>query len=134
MSLVLAVFATACQQPDGQLFRTTLPTSVYRPLPVVLRDETGLVTTIEPAALDKPTFGDPLVLTDPSDPDAWTYQTRMVTRGTTGRTDLPWEYVGNGAELDVGLPGRTELRRPARVPGRADHREGPRTIASETRR
>jgi hypothetical protein len=72
MILVVAVFATACQEPGGQLFRTTLPTSVYQPLPLVLRDQTGLVTGIEAAALDKPTFGDPLVLGDPSDPHAFT--------------------------------------------------------------
>ena len=70
--LAMAASAAACQQPGGQLFRTTLPTSVYQPLPLVLRDQTGLVTGIEPAAMDKPTFGDPLVLTDPSDPDAFT--------------------------------------------------------------
>jgi hypothetical protein len=72
MILAVAACATACQEPGGQLFRTTLPTSAYQPLPLVLRDQTGLVIGIEAAALDKPTFGDPLVLADPSDPDAFT--------------------------------------------------------------
>ena len=49
VSLVLAVLVAACSSPPaGRLFTTSLPTDGYAPLPVVLGDETGLVSGIEP--------------------------------------------------------------------------------------
>jgi hypothetical protein len=53
--LALAILVAACSLPPaGRLFRTSLPRDSYAPLPVVLGDETELVTGIEagPAGTD----------------------------------------------------------------------------------
>lgn len=72
LSLLLAVSLSACQQPAGRIFQTTLPTDGYDPMAVTLSDETGLVTAIEPAARDQVTWSDrqPAVQQDPITPNA----------------------------------------------------------------
>lgn len=76
-SIALGVLAAAsiigCSGPQGpepRVFHTALPQAVDQPLPVVLRDETGLVTGIGPAA-DPQDDVQPVVLADPSDPKAF---------------------------------------------------------------
>jgi hypothetical protein len=70
--LVLGVLLAACSPPPaGQLWKTTLPNGEAASLPVVLRDETGLVTSIEPLAVDPSGVGSmPSVQADPNDPNA----------------------------------------------------------------
>lgn len=72
LSLALGVLIAACSPPPaGQLWKTTLPNSEAGGLPVVLRDETGLVTSIEPLALDPSQVSSvPAVQADPNDPSA----------------------------------------------------------------
>jgi len=66
----LAVVLAGCLPPAGRLFRTSLPTDSYRPLPVVLGDETGLVVRIEPGP-PVASAPDTAVRGDPADPNAF---------------------------------------------------------------
>lgn len=67
IGLVVAISVAACGSPEDRRFETALPTSDYDPLPVVLRDETGLVLGIEPARFDPQGPGELRVEADPID-------------------------------------------------------------------
>jgi hypothetical protein len=76
VSVVLAIAVAACMSPAGRLFKTTQldispanPSGDY-PVPIVLGDETDLVTGIGPTTVD-PSYSDELAVEeDPTDPDA----------------------------------------------------------------
>jgi hypothetical protein len=125
IGLFVAVFVAACGSPEGQLFRTALPTSDYAPLPVLLRDTTGLVTGIEPATYDERAFLEPLVEADPADPGAFivswlggldegeaaftfsrsdsTYALQLAVR-PKGGTGFPALGVGRGLRVKTSSP------------------------------
>jgi hypothetical protein len=74
MGVLVAASIVGCSgptRPEPRLFRTALPQEVDQPLPVVLGDETGLVTGIGPAADPQGDGVQPVVLADPSDPKAF---------------------------------------------------------------
>jgi hypothetical protein len=71
LGVLLAASIAGCSgstEPEPRLFRTTLP---QHTLPVVLGDETGLVTGIGPAADPQGDDIQPVILADPSDPMAF---------------------------------------------------------------
>jgi hypothetical protein len=68
IGLLVVVSVAACGSSEGRRFETALPTSDHDPLPVVLRDGTGLVTGIEPAEYDPQADVEPSVAADPTDP------------------------------------------------------------------
>lgn len=69
---LVVVLASCLPAPTGRLWRTTLSSAGQEALPVTLRDETGLVTGIEPAPMDAADApGLPAVQADPSDPLAF---------------------------------------------------------------
>ena len=69
---VLVCFVVGCSGADeASIFRTALPQEVDPPLPVVLRDTTGLVSTIGPAANPSGAQPDAEVLLDSADPKAF---------------------------------------------------------------
>ena len=72
VAAVLAATLAACW-PSGPQYRVTLQdSSEIPPLPIVLTDETGLVTRIEAAQVPDPIGSSGLaVRPDPSDPDAF---------------------------------------------------------------
>jgi hypothetical protein len=66
------VLAACLPQPAGRLWQTSLPNGEAPELPVDLRDQTGLVTGIEPVPLDASQVGTvPAVQADPNDPSGW---------------------------------------------------------------
>ncbi|MEO8469374.1 MAG: hypothetical protein ABI573_06865 [Chloroflexota bacterium] len=73
LAVLVAMAITACSTPTpSRLFQTDLRPGEDPSYPVVLSDETGLVTRIEPA----PTtpgfdYGAPAVRADPTDPNAF---------------------------------------------------------------
>lgn len=70
VGLVTAVVVATCGSA-GQQFRTELPNPGAQPVPVLLSDETGLVTGIGPAEPDPDVDVDPVVEADPADPEAF---------------------------------------------------------------
>ena len=72
-AIALGLFATvlvAACQPEGRVFETTLGTELNAPLPIILTDETALVTGIAQAAVDPSTTGnEPAVQAHPGDPN-----------------------------------------------------------------
>jgi hypothetical protein len=64
------VGCSGLQGPEPRLFRTALPLG-NQPLPLVLSDQTGLVTGIGPAADPQGLDNQPVILADPSDPMAF---------------------------------------------------------------
>jgi hypothetical protein len=56
---------------DASVFRTSLPQEVDPPLPVVLRDSTGMVTAIEPVTNPTGESAVPELVPDPVDPKAF---------------------------------------------------------------
>jgi hypothetical protein len=74
LGVLVAASIAGCSGPQGpepRLFRTALLQAADQPLPVVLGDETGLVTGIGPAADPQGDDIQPVVLADPSDPMAF---------------------------------------------------------------
>lgn len=74
VALLSAAAVAACSGPSsGQQFSAVLQDSAEAPpLPVVLSDETGLVTGIESAPMDpRGDYGEPTVRADPTDPNAF---------------------------------------------------------------
>jgi hypothetical protein len=71
LGLFVAVVVAACGSSEGRLFQTVMPTVQGDPLPVALRDLSGLVTGIEPAEFDPRATTGPLVGADPADPGAF---------------------------------------------------------------
>ena len=71
LSVLVCLFVGCSGADEASVFRTALPQEVDPPLPVVLRDGTGLVSTIGPAT--DPSGAQPTaeVLPDPSDPKAF---------------------------------------------------------------
>ncbi|HLO35985.1 MAG TPA: hypothetical protein VK194_07875 [Candidatus Deferrimicrobium sp.] len=68
LGLLATVLVAACQ-PEGRIFQVTL-TGSDAPLPVVMTDETTLVTGISEAAVESATTAnDPAVRADQDDPD-----------------------------------------------------------------
>ena len=72
-------------EPETRLFRTALPLG-NQPLPVVLSDQTALVTGIEPVADPQGADVQPVILADPSDPMAF-----VIT------------WIGSGCDEDAAL-------------------------------
>ena len=73
VALVVTVLLAACSSssPTRQ-FQTELGPSSDNPLPVVLSDETGLVTSIEAQPFDTHLdYGQPAIQADPTDPRAF---------------------------------------------------------------
>jgi hypothetical protein len=73
LGVLVAATIVGCSgptEPEPRLFRTVLPQAV-QPLPVVLSDQTGLVTGIGPAADPQGHDDQPVILADPSDPMAF---------------------------------------------------------------
>jgi hypothetical protein len=76
LSLFLTFIVAACLPPAGRVFQTTLlhtsPSnpSGDHPLPVTLGDQTDLVVGIEPTEGDERGGLEPLVQSDPADPNA----------------------------------------------------------------
>ncbi len=110
LSLALGVLLAACApSPAGHVWRTTLPNGDAGGLPVVLRDETGLVTSIEPISLDASQAGGvPSVRDDPNDPSALLV-TWLGGCDTDAQLGLQPSHRGPGLyELHVsaGSPGR----------------------------
>ena len=69
--LLVAIALAACAAPSRQ-FQTDLRLGEDRPYPVVLSDETGLVTRIEPGPIDPGLdYGKPAIRADPTDPNAF---------------------------------------------------------------
>jgi hypothetical protein len=102
------VLAACLSTPAGRLWQTSLPNGGAPELPVDLRDQTGLVTGIEPVSLDASQVGNvPSVEADPNDPSAW-----VVTwlGGCDSDADLvlqssnrgPRQYLLN---VSIGSPG-----------------------------
>ena len=71
IGLLVAVSVAACGPSGGRLFQTALPTTDHYPLPVELRDGTGLVTGIEPAESEPQAAREPRVEADPTNPSAF---------------------------------------------------------------
>lgn len=71
LSVLVCLFVGCSGADEASVFRTALPQEVDPPLPVVLRDRTGLVSTIGPAT--DPSGAQPAaeVLPDPTDPKAF---------------------------------------------------------------
>lgn len=95
LCFVAAAFVAACAS-QGRTFQVTLGTDDTRPLPVNIRDETGLVTGITEATVDSTIGFDPSLKADPSDPNAsiLTWQGGGCDTGT----DLTFHVV-NGSYL-----------------------------------
>jgi len=71
-AVVLAASLAACGDATGTVLSTTLTTeAVNVPLPVTLRDETGIVVAIEQAQVEPVDFRNAGVLADPVDPTAF---------------------------------------------------------------
>jgi hypothetical protein len=73
LGVLVAASIVGCAGPQGpepRLFRTALPLG-YQPLPVVLGDQTGLVTGIGPVADPQGDDELPVILGDPGDPMAF---------------------------------------------------------------
>ena len=74
LGVLVAASIVGCSEPQGpepRLFRTALLQADDQPVPVVLGDETGLVTGIGPAVDPQGDDIQPVVLADPSDPRAF---------------------------------------------------------------
>jgi hypothetical protein len=91
-SIVLGVLVAAsivgcagATEPETRLFRTASPLG-NQPLPVVLSDQTGLVTGIGPVADPQGANVQPVILADPSDPMAF-----VIT------------WIGSGCDEDAAL-------------------------------
>lgn len=71
--LLVAVALAACSAPpSSRLFQTDLRPGGDRPYPVVLSDETGLVTGIEPGPMEPGfDYGEPAIRADPINPNAF---------------------------------------------------------------
>jgi hypothetical protein len=97
---VLVCLVVGCSGADeASLFHTALPQEVDPPLPVVLRDTTGLVSTIGPAA---DPHGDkivPEVLPDPTDPKAFVIT--WLGGPCEGDAALSFESQGGGYLLNL---------------------------------
>jgi hypothetical protein len=72
LGVLVAASILGCSEPgpEPRLFRTALPLG-DRPLPMVLSDQTGLVTGIGLAADPQGNDIQPVILADPSDPKAF---------------------------------------------------------------
>jgi hypothetical protein len=73
LGVLVAASIVGCSGPQGQeprLFRTALPLG-NQPLPMVLSDQTGLVSGIGPAADPQGDDIQPVIVADPSDPMAF---------------------------------------------------------------
>src|SRR5258706_9633273 len=73
VALLTAAAVAACSGPSpNRQFKAVLQVSVEAPpLPVVLSDETGLVTGIESAPIDPGAGAEPAARADPTDPNAF---------------------------------------------------------------
>jgi len=101
--LALALLVGACSSPPaGRLFRTSLPTDGYAPLPIVLGDETDLVTGIEagPAGADAP-GSEATARADPAGANAF-----IVTwMGGLCATDAAMSFIRAGSGYALHLEG-----------------------------
>ena len=108
LSLAVGLLIAACSPaPAGQLWKTTLPNGEAPGVPVVLRDETGLVASIEPLALDPSQVSSvPAVQADPNDPSALLV-TWLGGCDTDAQLGLKRSYRGTGQyeqNVSVGSP------------------------------
>jgi hypothetical protein len=99
LTLALVVMVSACQAPAGTQFRATVvqPDGSYA-MPVVLGDQTGLVTAIEAAPGDGGSER-PSVQPDPDDPNA------VIVSWGTGACDddtaVALRRSGAGFRMDI---------------------------------
>ncbi len=70
LSVLVGLIVGCSVRDEARVFRTALPQEVDPPLPVVLRDETGLVSRIGPAAEPSGDQAEPVLVLDPTDPKA----------------------------------------------------------------
>jgi hypothetical protein len=73
LGVIVAASIVGCSgptEPEPRLFRTALPLG-NQPLPMVLSDQTGLVTGIGPSADPQGDDVQPVILADPRDPMAF---------------------------------------------------------------
>jgi len=106
--VLLSAVLVACQSPAGAQFHATVvqPDGSY-PMPVVLGDETGLVTGIG-SVRDGMTGGDlPAAVADPTEPTAV-----FVSWGTgacDSDTTLSFQGTGGSYSLDIAVHSRLSL-------------------------
>jgi len=102
--------ATACGTPAGTLFNATIQQpDGSNPLPVVLGDETGLVTGIEVVSIDWPagvggSTDGPFVQPDTSDPNA--IVVFWITGACENDVAMSFKPVGAGFDLHVAVHGK----------------------------
>jgi len=98
LSILLAFFASACQTPAGTVFKANV-TDGSHSMPVVLGDQTGLVTAIESTTGDWSNGGLPAVRGDLDDPHA------VIVSWGTGACDkassLSFHDSDAGFRLDI---------------------------------
>jgi hypothetical protein len=98
--VLLALVAAACLPPAGTRFETTVaqPDGSY-PMPIVMGDQTGLVTAIEPATGDSSmAFNElPRVKLDPDDASA--VLVTWITGACTDDTAVSLQRFGDGFRL-----------------------------------
>lgn len=70
LSVLMCLFVGCSRADEARFFRTALPQEAAPPLPVALRDMTGLVSTIGPANRSGVQFATE-ALADPTDPKAF---------------------------------------------------------------
>jgi hypothetical protein len=95
--LLVAVSVAACEPSEGQLFGAALPTVHGDPLPVALRDATGLVTGIEPSEVDPRAGSEFRVESDPADPSA------LIVSWTGGLCDADATFSFWGSDSTYNL-------------------------------
>src|SRR3954469_21249846 len=98
--LVLGLLVAACSLPPaGRLFRTSLPNAGYAPFPIVLGDETALVTGIEAAPAGGDPSGGAALRVDPEGANAFiaTWMGGLCASDAT----LSFTRVGSGYALHL---------------------------------
>jgi hypothetical protein len=83
----------------GTLFRATMPTAQFAPSPLVLGDETGLVTGIEPTQLGGNFDPDTRVVADPTEERALILA--WLGGACEGEIDVSFARSGSGYTLGI---------------------------------
>ena len=85
VTVVLGSILACSGSDDTRVFETRLPQELDPPVPVVLRDKTGLVTAIGPADVAELEQWAPTVHQDPSDSNAFVVTWMAVHASRTSR-------------------------------------------------
>lgn len=108
--VLIAVVSAACAAPAASFTTSIVTSGGDLPIPVALRDETGLVTGIGPAPFDVGQFRDAGILADPADPKAfiltWTgglcdNDVELSLRSTDAGYDM---HIAIHEKLGLGCP------------------------------